>query len=52
MGATGPRQEGETVLRVEAIPFRRVSKWPKEVERDSGGYLETSLAVRRGMPCI
>jgi hypothetical protein len=34
-GATGPRQEGETVFRVEAIPFRRVSKCPKqEVERD------------------
>ncbi len=51
-GATGPRQEGETVFRVEAIPFRRVSKCPKEVERDSGGYLETSLGVRRGMPWI
>ncbi len=49
-GATGPRQEGETVLRVEEIPFRRVSKCPKEVDRDSGGYLETSLGVRRGMP--
>ncbi len=35
-GATGPRQEGETDFRVEAIPFRRVSKCPKEVERDRG----------------
>jgi hypothetical protein len=52
-GATGPRQEGEMVLRVEAIPFRRVSKCPKEVERrDSEGYLETSLGVRRRMPWI
>ncbi len=27
--------------------MRRVPKCPKEVERDSGGYLETSLEVRR-----
>jgi hypothetical protein len=51
-GATGPRQEGETVLRVEEIPLRRVSKCPNEVDSDSGGYLETSLGVRRGMPWI
>ena len=51
-GATGPRQEEETVFRVEEIPFRRVSKCPKEVESDKGGYFETSLAVRRGMPWI
>ena len=47
---TGPRQEGDIVLRVEAMPFRRVSKWPKEVDRDKGGYLETSLGVSRGIP--
>jgi hypothetical protein len=35
--ATGPRQEEETVFRDEAIPLRRVSKRPKEVERDKGG---------------
>jgi hypothetical protein len=46
-GATGSRQEEETVFRDEAIPFRRISKCSKEVERDSGGHLETSLAVRR-----
>ncbi len=51
-GATGPRQEEEAVFRVEEIPFRRVSKCPKEVEKDSVGYFERSLAVRRGMPWI
>ena len=48
---TGPRQEaGGLFLRVDAIPFRRVSKCPKEVDRDKGGYLETSLGVSRGIP--
>ena len=48
---TGPRQEaGGSFLRVEAIPFRRVSRCPNEVDRDSGGYLATSLGVRRGIP--
>ena len=49
--ATGPRQEtGGLFLRVDAIPFRRVSKCPKEVDRDKGGYFETSLGVSKGMP--
>jgi hypothetical protein len=48
---TGPRQEaGGLFLRVDAIPLRRVSKCPKEVDKDKGGYLETSLGVRRGIP--
>jgi hypothetical protein len=37
-------------LRVEAIPLRRVSRCPNEVDRDKGGYLETSLGVSKGMP--
>jgi len=47
-GATGPRQEGETDFRVEAIPFRRVSKCPKEVERDRGGILGDELGSEEG----
>ena len=47
-GATGPRQEGETDFRVEAIPFRRVSKCPKEVERDRGGILGDEFGSEEG----
>ena len=50
-GETGPRQEaGGPFLRVEVIPLRRVSRCPKEVDRESGGYLATSLGVSRGIP--
>ena len=33
---TGPRQDSVTLRREDAIPLRRVSRWPKEVERDRG----------------
>ena len=34
---TRPRKDGEILRREEAIPLRRVSRWPKEVERERGG---------------
>jgi hypothetical protein len=46
------RHVGGGTLRVEAIPFRRVSRWPKAVARDRGGNLRTSLGVSRGIPWI
>jgi hypothetical protein len=46
------RQVGGSTLRVEAMPFRRVSRWPKAVARDRGGNLRTSLGVSRGIPWI
>ena len=34
---TRPRQDEEILRREDAIPLRRVSRWPKEVERERGG---------------
>ena len=31
------RQDEEILGREDAIPLRRVSRWPKEVERERGG---------------
>ncbi len=46
------RQIGESNFRVEAMPFRRVSRWSKAVARDRGGNLRTSLGVSRAIPWI
>ena len=35
--STRPRQDEGTFFREEAIPLRRVSRCPKDVERESGG---------------
>jgi hypothetical protein len=47
-GATGPRQEGETIFRVEAIPFRRVSKCPKESRERQWGVLGDKFGSEEG----
>ena len=51
-GKTGPRRVEGVGFRVEAIPRRRVSKWPREVEMDSGGNLRTREGVSWGSPWI
>jgi hypothetical protein len=40
---------GESLGRVEAMPRRRVLRWPNEVERERGGNLRTRAAVSRGI---
>jgi hypothetical protein len=34
---TGPRQDSGILRREDPIPLRRVSRWPKKVERERGG---------------
>ena len=51
-GKTGPRRVEGAGFRVEAIPRRRVSKWPWEVEIDSGGNFRTREGVSWGSPWI
>ena len=51
-GKTRSRRVEGADFRVEAIPRRRVSKWPREVEIDSGGNLRTREGVSWGIPWI
>ena len=51
-GTTGPRRVEGTGFRVDAIPRRRASKWPREVEIDSGGNFRTREGVSWGSPWI
>ncbi len=51
-GTTGPRKVEGMGFLVDAIPRRRASKWPREVEIDSGGNLRTREGVSWGSPWI
>jgi hypothetical protein len=51
-GMTGSRRVEGASFRVNAMPRRRVSKWPREVEIDSGGNLRTREGVSWGSPWI
>ena len=51
-GKTGPRRVEGVGFRVEAIPRRRVSKWPREVDIDSWRNLRTRERVNWGSPWI
>ena len=51
-GKTGPRRVEGTGFCADAMPRRRVSKWPREVEIDSGGNLRTREGVSWGSPWI
>ena len=44
------RQVGGGVLRVDATPWRKVSRWPYAVARERGGNLRTRVGVNSGIP--
>ena len=44
------RQVGGGLLRVDATPWRKVSRWPYAVARERGGNLRTRVGVKSGIP--
>ncbi len=44
------RQVGDGVLRVDATPWRKVSRWPYAVARERGGELANTGGVKSGIP--
>jgi hypothetical protein len=51
-GVAGPRQEGETVFRDEAIPFSQVVQVPERSRERLGGVFGDKFGSKEGMPWI
>jgi hypothetical protein len=48
--SVGGNREAGGVLRVDATPWRKVSRWPYAVARERGGNLRTRVGVNSGIP--